>query len=200
MTENIANTRQFLSHAPIFKLRHLMDRNSTQLIHLLQTNIDNNKNSNNDSNSNIILSLQYLIIERAFQNDGECIVIQFSTLIDRKEPKKLSSKHESIINSVLIQKEYDDKNSIDNKENNTHDDIKNNNNFYDVSIGISNDNHNEKCIDYELILVSKLLKRSNNNDDNNDVNFLSYKYYRQTVTARKNVTTTKRMITITRST
>ena len=69
-------------YAPILKLRHLMDRNLTQLIHLLQTNIDNNKTCNNNSNSNNILSPQYSIIERVIQTDGECIVIRLSTLID----------------------------------------------------------------------------------------------------------------------
>ena len=108
--------RHSLTHAPISMLFcHLKDLNLTQLIHLfsakdlthlihLQEN-DNNKridsnnesNSNSNGNSSIILSLHYLIIERVFQNDGECIVIRFSTLTDRKERKKLSSKDNNSI-------------------------------------------------------------------------------------------------------
>ena len=102
--------------APTCKLRHLKDLNLTQLIHLrtnefnsisvLQAN-DNKKKSdsntsNNDSDSSSIVSLYFLIIERAFQNDGECIVIRLSTLIDRKEQKKLSSKHWEYVLTRLV--------------------------------------------------------------------------------------------------
>ena len=74
-----------------------MDLNLTRLIHLLRAN-DNRKKSNNGSNDNSnsnsgIISLYYLIIERVFQIDGEYIVVWFSTLIDRKEQKIISSEH-----------------------------------------------------------------------------------------------------------
>ena len=87
--EHASYTRQWLSHAPILKLRHSNDlthltdltqaKNLTQLlINLLRPN-DNNKkidsNDNNDSNSSSISSLSYSIVKRVFQIDGECIVI-----------------------------------------------------------------------------------------------------------------------------
>ena len=205
MAENIANTRQFLSHAPIFKLRHLMDRNLTQLIHLfhlLQTNIDNNKNSNsnsnNDSNSNIILSPQYSIIERVFQNDGECIVIRFSTLIDRKKRVIIrlflnnsifcKGNNEGKPNNMsecrtdcVIRGEHD-KNSINSNENNTNGDIGNNNNIYDVTIGIRNHNstvqkdnnrNHTVCnvsIEISICTVQNETRTVSNDDDSNNDN------------------------------
>ena len=109
----IDHTRHFLSHAPIFKLHHLMDRNLTRLIHLLRPN-NNNDNSNSDSNSNRnssrFLSLYYSIIERVFQNDGEFIVIRLSTLIDRKEQQKLSPTNWKYVATRIV------KNSINETE------------------------------------------------------------------------------------
>ena len=73
--------------------------------------------------------------ERVLQIDGEYIVIRFSTLIDRKERKKLSSKHENRIDDnasvpslqVNLSKEVCCDDEKDVEENDSIDSIDNNN-------------------------------------------------------------------------
>lgn len=222
-----------------------------------ETYIDGKENYNIDTNikddatnDGSVLVTQLLLnrIDRNTKKSSSTSIVDTSVCIllsKRTNSHDKEHYYENIIDSVLIRDKYDDKNSIDSKENNTNDDIKNNNSIYDVSIGIRSDNSfvrtihendnmtnvltilsslskctnnidnnkgndrtddeiilivssnlsnrneecvnedsidgiencnhdNEKCIDYVLILLSKLLKSTNNDDDNNDANKCSY--------------------------